>query len=108
LPTWTNTATSPILPPIPRGKRKIKAEHIEISVPKKEDWDEPSAFRGRVEFFNDEKGFGFIKSLDSHDKFFFHVSGLIDEVQENDIVNYELERGQRGMNAVRVVIEKKE
>jgi cold shock protein len=58
--------------------------------------------QGTVKFFNDAKGFGFIKSADSGEEVFVHVSGLIDEVRENDQVEYEVERGKKGMNAVRV------
>jgi cold shock protein len=58
--------------------------------------------QGTVKFFNDAKGFGFIKSSESGEEVFVHVSGLIDEVRENDVVEYELERGKKGMNAVRV------
>lgn len=57
---------------------------------------------GTVKFFNETKGFGFIKSNDSGEEVFVHVSGLIDEIRENDKVEYELERGKKGMNAVRV------
>ena len=57
---------------------------------------------GTVKFFNDSKGFGFIKPEDGSADVFVHVSGLKDEIRENDRVNYELERGQKGMNAVNV------
>jgi len=90
-------------PPDPTKKKKIKAKDIEIGVPKREKSDEAFAVRkGRVEFFNDSKGFGFIKELDTHEKYFVHVNGLIDKIQETDMVTFELERGLKGMNAVRV------
>jgi CspA family cold shock protein len=57
---------------------------------------------GTVKFFNNSKGFGFIKPNDSSEDIFVHQSGLIDDIQENDRVEYELERGKKGMNAVRV------
>ena len=57
---------------------------------------------GTVKFFNEDKGFGFIKSNESGEEVFVHVSGLIDDIRQNDIVDYELERGKKGMNAVRV------
>ncbi len=92
-------------PPDPNAKRKvIKASSIEIGVPKRLDDDEPSALQGRVTFFNDSKGYGFIKDLNSQENFFVHVNGLLEEIRENDIVTFELERGQKGMNAVRVKI----
>ncbi len=57
---------------------------------------------GTIKFFNTEKGFGFIKD-DSNDKeYFVHVTGLIDEVRENDRVTFELQEGKKGLNAVNV------
>lgn len=57
---------------------------------------------GTVKFFNDSKGFGFIKHSDSDTETFVHVSGLIDEIRENDKVKFDLERGKKGLNAVNV------
>ena len=58
--------------------------------------------QGTVKFFNEAKGFGFIKPSNSQTDIFVHVSGLIDEIRENDEVTYEEERGKKGMNAVNV------
>jgi CspA family cold shock protein len=60
--------------------------------------------QGTVKFFNSSKGFGFIKPADSSEDIFVHVSGLIDEVRENDEVKYDVERGKKGLNAVNVQI----
>ena len=57
---------------------------------------------GTVKFFNETKGFGFIKPSNSGQDIFVHASGLIDEVRENDVVEYEEERGKKGLNAVKV------
>ena len=57
---------------------------------------------GTVKFFNEAKGFGFIKSNSTNEEVFVHVSGLIDEIRQDDVVEYEVERGKKGMNAVRV------
>jgi CspA family cold shock protein len=57
---------------------------------------------GTVKFFNNSKGFGFIKSDSSGEDIFVHVSGLIDEIRENDQVTFEVERGKKGLNAVNV------
>ena len=59
---------------------------------------------GIVKFFNETKGFGFIKPSDSGEDIFVHSSGLIDEIRENDKVQYEVERGKKGMNAVNVKV----
>jgi len=59
---------------------------------------------GTVKFFNNSKGFGFIKPSDSSEDIFVHSSGLIDEIRENDKVKFDLERGKKGMNAVNVEI----
>ena len=90
-------------PPDPTKKKKeIKASSIELGVPKRE--DEGPEKTGKVEFFNDEKGFGFIKETDTQEKYFVHANGLIDKIKENDKVQFELERGMKGMNAVRVKV----
>lgn len=60
--------------------------------------------QGTVKFFNEAKGFGFIKQSDSSEDIFVHTSGLIDEIRENDKVEYETERGKKGMNAVNVKV----
>jgi cold shock protein len=58
--------------------------------------------QGTVKFFNETKGFGFITPSDSKTDIFVHVSGLLDEIRENDKVTYEVESGKKGMNAVKV------
>jgi len=59
---------------------------------------------GVVKFFNNQKGFGFIKPSDNGEDIFVHESGLIHEIRENDKVKFDLERGRKGMNAVNVEI----
>jgi CspA family cold shock protein len=58
--------------------------------------------QGVVKFFNETKGFGFITPSNSKTDIFVHVSGLVDEIRENDEVAYDEERGKKGMNAVNV------
>jgi len=89
--------------PPDRTKRvEQKAEDIEIGVPRREKEEIDPIRKGKVEFFNSEKGFGFIKENDSNEKFFVHVSSLTEEIGENDKVSFELEMGMKGLNAVRV------
>lgn len=57
---------------------------------------------GTVKFFNDTKGFGFIKDSESDQEYFVHVSGLIDEIRENDQVTFDLTEGRKGLNAINV------
>ena len=74
-------------------------------MPKKEDIEEEEfdpIRKGKVSFFDSSKGFGFIIDTEDQEKYFCHVTGLLDEIQENDQVQFELEKGHRGMNAVRV------
>ncbi|WP_457616076.1 cold-shock protein [Lutibacter sp.] len=60
--------------------------------------------RGTVKFFNESKGFGFIKEEGSEKDHFVHVSGLIDEINEGDEVEFDLQEGRKGMNAVNVKV----
>ncbi len=89
-------------PPDPTKKEKIKAKDIEIGVPKKEKEDTLELITGRVDYFNESKGFGFIREENSQARYFFHVSALLEEVKEQDKVTFEKERGPKGMNAVRI------
>ena len=59
---------------------------------------------GTVKFFNGTKCFGFIKPSDSGDDIFVHSSGLIDEIRENDQVEFDVEEGKKGLNAVNVKV----
>ncbi len=61
---------------------------------------------GTVKFFNGTKGFGFIIEDETKEEFFVHVSGLIDEINEGDAVEFELKEGKKGMNAVNVKVVK--
>ncbi len=58
--------------------------------------------KGTVKFFNEVKGFGFIKDADSPKEYFVHSSGLKDTINENDEVTFDLEEGKKGLNAVNV------
>ena len=60
--------------------------------------------KGTVKFFNESKGFGFISEEDSDKEHFVHVSGLIDDIREGDSVEFELQEGKKGLNAVNVKV----
>ena len=57
---------------------------------------------GIVKFFNDTKGFGFIKEANSDQDYFVHVTGLMDDIRENDQVTFDLQEGRKGLHAVNV------
>ncbi len=58
--------------------------------------------KGIVKFFNESKGFGFIKEDETNKEYFVHVTGLIDKIKENDKVTFDLQEGKKGLNAVNV------
>ena len=58
--------------------------------------------KGTVKFFNETKGFGFIKDAESSKEYYVQSSGLKDKIGENDEVNFDLEEGKKGLNAVNV------
>ncbi len=57
---------------------------------------------GKVKFFNVTKGFGFIKVDDSNEEVFVHVTGLVDEIKDEDKVSFDISEGRKGKNAVNV------
>lgn len=89
-------------PPDPTKRKVVDAEEIELGIPRREKEEEAPDRTGRVDFFDTSKGFGFINEDNSRERFFVHISGMIDEVKEGDKVIFEIERGPKGLNAVRV------
>lgn len=85
-------------------KKEVKASSIEVSVPKKEREDPNAERRGRVAFFNDSKGYGFINQDGTQERFFVHVNGTTMPIQEGDKVSFQIEKGPKGMNAVGVKV----
>lgn len=59
---------------------------------------------GKVKFFNESKGFGFILDTESEKEYFVHASGLIDQIREGDEVTFDLQEGKKGLNAANVRI----
>ncbi len=60
--------------------------------------------KGTVKFFNESKGFGFISEEGSNKEHFVHISGLIDQIREGDTVEFDLQEGKKGLNAVNVKV----
>jgi cold shock CspA family protein len=93
-------------PPEPMDEEEeIDASEIVLGIPQKVEEEYDPIRKGKVSFFDHSKGFGFIIDTETQEKHFVHVSGLIDEINENDKVTFELEKGQKGMNAVRVSLQ---
>jgi CspA family cold shock protein len=59
---------------------------------------------GTVKFFNEEKGFGFIKHDDSNKETFVHANGLLDQIEQNDKVIFDVQEGRKGLNAINVKV----
>ncbi|MFA5329230.1 MAG: cold shock domain-containing protein [Prolixibacteraceae bacterium] len=92
-------------PPDPSKKTVVKLEDIEISIPKSDPNNVPDPIRkGSVTFFNTTKGFGFIRDLETQESVFVHVNNILEEIKEGNLVNYEVEMGQKGPTAVQVKI----
>jgi cold shock CspA family protein len=89
-------------PPDPKQKRVIAQEDIRIGVAKQEDIIPETVRTGIVAFFNESKGYGFIKDQETQESIFVHVNGLVDPVKENNKVTFEIERTPKGPNAVNV------
>lgn len=95
------------VPPDPRKKIVIKAEDIEIGVPKQSEKDSANLLRtGIVTFFNHEKGYGFIKDSVTQESIFVHVNSSKDQLKENNRVVFEVEKGPRGLNAINVSVQR--
>lgn len=90
-------------PPDPKKMKVINTEDIQIGISRQEDIiDENPVKKGTVTFFNDSKGYGFIKNTETQDSIFVHANGLITQIKEGDKVTFEVEMGQKGPTAVKV------
>jgi cold shock CspA family protein len=92
-------------PPDPLKKINVKKEDIETAIPRNRTVVSTDIVRkGVVTFFNESKGYGFIKDSDSQDSVFVHANGLTEPIKENNKVTFEVEMGKKGPNAVRVKV----
>ena len=90
-------------PPDPRKMKEFRQEDMQISIPKQREGDqEPVVRTGVITFFNDAKGFGFIKDLVTQESIFIHVNQMLEPVVEKDRVVFEVEMGHKGPNATNV------
>jgi cold shock CspA family protein len=87
----------------PKKRISVNMEDIEISVPRQREVNPEDLIQvGVVTLFKTDKGYGFIKNLETQESYFFHVKSLIDPVKENSKVSFEIEKGPKGLNAVNV------
>ena len=90
-------------PPDPTKKKEVKLENIEISIPKRAEAEKLDPIRkGIVTFFNDSKGYGFIKDTETQASIFVHANNLLEDIKENNVVSFEIEMGQKGPSATKV------
>jgi cold shock CspA family protein len=89
-------------PPDLSNKKKVNSDDIQISVPRQAKIEYDEVRKGTVTFFNDSKGYGFIKDHDTQESIFVHLSALVDEVRENDVVSFKVEKGPKGLSATEV------
>lgn len=89
-------------PPDPSKKTKIKAEDIEIGTPTRINEEYNPVRKGIVAFYNDSKGYGFIKDSETKESVFVHANNLLEDIKEGNIVSFEVEMGQKGPTAVKV------
>lgn len=89
-------------PPDTTNRKKVDAGTIEISVAKKVKEEIDPIRNGKVAFFKSDKGYGFITDAADQEKYFYHINNTLDDIDEGDSVTFELEKGQKGLNAVRI------
>ena len=89
-------------PPDPSRKIKINSEDIQVSVARQEDLPHDTVRNGTVTFFNEAKGYGFIKDLQTQESIFVHINALTEPLKENNLVTFETEQGPKGLSAIKV------
>jgi cold shock CspA family protein len=92
-------------PPDPKKKRIIHESEITIGVPKQVNVVQETVRKGTVTFFNESKGYGFIKDSETQESVFVHANGLLHPIKENNKVIFEVEKGFKGPNAVKVKLD---
>jgi cold shock CspA family protein len=90
-------------PPDPTKKQEVKLEDIQIGTPaRKDDESYDPVRKGIVTFFNESKGYGFIRDMESRESIFVHANQLMEPIKEDNVVNFEVEKGLKGLSATKV------
>ncbi len=89
-------------PPDPSKKKKVKSEDIELGVPTRTTEEYDPNRKGIVSYFNESKGYGFIKDSQTKESIFVHVSNIAEEINEGNLVSFEVEMGPKGLTAIKV------
>jgi cold shock CspA family protein len=89
-------------PPDPSKKIRINAEDIPTGIAKQEDVPHDTVRNGVVTFFNEAKGYGFIKDQQTQESVFVHINSLTEPLKENNLVTFETEQGKKGLSAINV------
>jgi cold shock CspA family protein len=89
-------------PPDPSKKIRVNAADIQTGVAKREDVPYDTVRNGIVSFFNEAKGYGFIKDMQTQESVFVHINSLTEPLKENNLVTFETEQGQKGLSAIKV------
>jgi cold shock CspA family protein len=89
-------------PPDPSRKIKINSEDIQVSVARQEDLPHDTVRNGIVSFFNEAKGYGFIRDMQTQESIFVHINALTEPLKENNMVTFETEQGPKGLSAIKV------
>jgi cold shock CspA family protein len=89
-------------PPDPSRKIKINSEDIQVSVARQQDLPHDTVRNGIVSFFNEAKGYGFIKDTQTQESIFVHINALTEPIKENNQVSFETEQGPKGLSAIKV------
>ena len=93
-------------PPDPTKKKDIKLEDIQVSVPQSDNIPLDPIRKGTVTYFNDSKGFGFIKDSETQESVFCHINNFLEDITEGNLVSFEIEMGMKGPTAVQVKLHK--
>lgn len=90
-------------PPDPNLKKTvINSDDIEISIRKQVDIPFNPIRKGTVSFFNDSKGYGFIRDSENQESIFVHINNVLEDIKEGNLVSFEIEKGLKGLTAVQV------